>query len=55
MPAKFLVVDDEPDLELLIRQRFRRQIRDWVLQFAFARHGVEALACCKPIRRSIWS
>jgi CheY-like chemotaxis protein len=44
MPAKILVVDDEPDLELLIRQRFRRQIRDWALQFAFARHGVEALA-----------
>ena len=28
MPAKILVVDDEPTLELLIRQRFRRQIRD---------------------------
>ena len=28
MPAKILVVDDEPALELLIRQRFRLQIRD---------------------------
>ena len=28
MSAKILVVDDEPDLELLITQRFRRQIRD---------------------------
>ena len=44
MPAKILVVDDEPDLELVIRQRFRRQIRDQVLQFTFARHGLEALA-----------
>ena len=44
MPAKILVVDDEPDLELLIRQRFRRQIRDRTLHFAFAHHGVEALA-----------
>lgn len=43
MPAKIWVVDDEPDLELLIRQRFRRQIRDQAWQFAFARHGVEAL------------
>jgi hypothetical protein len=27
-PAKILAVDDEPDFELLIKQRFRRQIRD---------------------------
>jgi DNA-binding NtrC family response regulator len=44
MPSKILVVDDEPDLELLMRQKFRRQIRDQELQFVFARHGVEALA-----------
>src|SRR5262245_36905820 len=43
MPAKILVVDDEPDLELLIRQRFRRQIRQQAFQFLFARNGVEAL------------
>src|SRR2546421_52325 len=43
MPAKILVVDDEPDLELVIRQKFRRQIRARELHFAFAPNGVEAL------------
>ncbi len=38
-----LVVDDEPDLELLIRQRFRRKIRDGVYEFSFAANGKEAL------------
>ena len=42
--AKILAVDDEPDFELLIRQRFRRQIRDEEFKFRFARHGEEALA-----------
>jgi sigma-B regulation protein RsbU (phosphoserine phosphatase) len=44
MTAKILIVDDEPDLELLIRQRFRREIREGVYHFTFARHGEEALA-----------
>lgn len=43
MHAKLLVVDDEADLELLIRQKFRRQIRSDELQFEFARSGAEAL------------
>jgi YesN/AraC family two-component response regulator len=43
-PAKILAVDDEPDFELLIRQRFRQQIRSDELAFSFARHGEEALA-----------
>jgi len=43
MPPKILVVDDEPDLEVLIRQRFRKQIRDEELQFEFAQNGVQAL------------
>jgi len=43
MPFNILVVDDEPDLELLIRQKFRRQIRDQEFTFEFARNGVEAL------------
>lgn len=42
-PVKILVVDDEPDLELLVRQKFRRQIRDKDLDFVFAHNGVEAL------------
>src|SRR5271156_5277831 len=44
MTAKILVVDDEPDLEDLVTQKFRRQIRDGSLAFGFARDGVEALA-----------
>jgi len=42
-PAKILAVDDEPDFELLLRQRFRRQIRDGEFSFHFAHHGEEAL------------
>ena len=38
-----LVVDDEPDLEVLVRQRLRRHIRRGDYEFVFARNGVEAL------------
>jgi adenylate cyclase len=41
--TKILAVDDEPDFELLIRQRFRREIRDEEFEFRFAHHGEEAL------------
>ncbi|HEY2151323.1 MAG TPA: adenylate/guanylate cyclase domain-containing response regulator [Vicinamibacterales bacterium] len=44
MTARILVVDDEPDLALLISQRFRRQIRDGLFSFAFAEDGVSALS-----------
>src|ERR1700732_5638993 len=47
MNARILVVDDEPDLEALIVQKFRRQIRDGALSFLFAHDGVEALATLK--------
>ena len=40
---KILVVDDEPDLEVLMRQRMRRDIRSGRYSFAFAANGVEAL------------
>lgn len=43
MPAKILVVDDEPDLQLLISQKFRRQIAGGRYQFVFALNGAEAL------------
>jgi adenylate cyclase len=43
MTATILVVDDEPDLEELILQKFRRQIRDGKVTFLFARDGIEAL------------
>jgi adenylate cyclase len=41
--AKILAVDDEPDFEQLIRQRFRRHIREEEFAFRFAHHGEEAL------------
>ena len=44
MTAQILVVDDEPDLEALIKQKFRHQIRDGTVAFLFARDGVDALA-----------
>jgi sigma-B regulation protein RsbU (phosphoserine phosphatase) len=40
---KILVVDDEPDLEVLIRQKFRKQIREEEFHFEFAQNGVQAL------------
>src|ERR1700757_58323 len=43
-PAKILAVDDEPDFEALITQRFRRQIREREFVFRFAHHGEEALS-----------
>src|SRR5437868_9840399 len=43
IPRQILVVDDESDLELLVRQRFRRQIRDRELEFFFSSNGEEAL------------
>jgi sigma-B regulation protein RsbU (phosphoserine phosphatase) len=42
-PHRILVVDDEPDLEMLIRQRFRKRIREEELSFVFAGNGEEAL------------
>ena len=43
-PAKILAVDDEADIERLIRQRFRRQIRAGEFELRFAHHGEEALS-----------
>lgn len=41
--AKILVVDDEPDLEVLIKQKFRKKIREKEYEFLFAQHGKQAL------------
>ncbi len=41
--VRVLVVDDEEDLELLVRQKFRRRIRKGELDFLFAHNGMEAL------------
>ena len=41
--AKILVVDDEVDLEVLIKQKFRKKIRDCQYEFVFAANGNLAL------------
>jgi class 3 adenylate cyclase/ActR/RegA family two-component response regulator len=41
--TKILVADDEADLEMLIKQKFRRQIREREYEFVFAANGCEAL------------
>ena len=43
MPIKVLVVDDEHDVEVLFRQRFRREMRRSEIDFFFAFSGEEAL------------
>jgi class 3 adenylate cyclase len=43
MMAKILVVDDEADLEVLIKQKFRQKIRENRYEFLFAYNGVQAL------------
>ena len=40
---KILIVDDEPDLQMLILQRFRKQIKEDVYDFSFAENGEDAL------------
>jgi len=40
---KILVVDDETDIQTLFEQRFRKEIRDHSLEFAFAFSGEDAL------------
>jgi adenylate cyclase len=41
--AKILVADDEPDLETLIKQKFRQKIREQEYEFVFAINGKDAL------------
>ena len=41
--TRILMVDDEEDLELLVRQRFRRRIRKGEYEFLFAHNGQQAL------------
>jgi class 3 adenylate cyclase len=42
--AKILVADDEVDLEMLIKQKFRQKIREQEYEFVFAVNGNDALA-----------
>lgn len=41
--ARIMVVDDETDLEVLIKQKFRKQIRKNEYEFVFAINGKDAL------------
>lgn len=41
--AKILVADDEVDLEILIKQKFRQKIREQKYEFVFAINGNDAL------------
>jgi CheY-like chemotaxis protein len=43
MSVSILVVDDEPDVALLFRQRFRREVRDGTYVMHFAQSGEDAL------------
>lgn len=45
--SKILVVDDETDLEVLIKQKFRKQIREKQYEFVFAFNGREAINMLK--------
>ena len=49
-PRKVLIVDDEPDVELLFRQRFRKEIRELTMDFHFAFSAEGALSFLKGLR-----
>lgn len=44
---KFLVVDDEKDVEMLFLQKFRKEIRSGAIEMTFAFSGKEALEILK--------
>ncbi|MBA3721906.1 MAG: SpoIIE family protein phosphatase [Parachlamydiaceae bacterium] len=41
--TKVLVVDDEPDIEILMKQKFAKYLKSKELEFIFASNGLEAL------------
>jgi sigma-B regulation protein RsbU (phosphoserine phosphatase) len=43
-PIKIMIVDDEMDLELLFRQKFRKQLKENEWKFEFAGNGLLALS-----------
>jgi two-component system, chemotaxis family, chemotaxis protein CheY len=43
MNMKILVVDDEKDIQVLFEQRFRREIKNNLVEFVFAFSGEDAL------------
>jgi DNA-binding NtrC family response regulator len=44
MTVRVLVVDDEPDVEILFRQQLRREVRDGLYTLDFALSALAALA-----------
>lgn len=46
-PLRALVVDDEPDVQLLFSQRFRRETKKGLVQLSYAESGPEALKVLK--------
>jgi CheY-like chemotaxis protein len=51
MPSrKVLIVDDEPDVELLFRQRFRKELREMTMDFHFAFSAEGALSFLQGLR-----
>lgn len=47
MTATILVVDDEADIEVLFRRRFRLELRNLLYSFRFAFSGEEALVALR--------
>jgi CheY-like chemotaxis protein len=50
---KILVVDDEKDVQVLFEQRFRKEIRNKEMEFAFAYSGEEALKYLNQLHEAV--
>lgn len=52
MSVLILVVDDEPDVEMLFRQQFRRDLRSGQFVMEFAQSAPAALQCISDARNT---
>jgi len=50
---KILVVDDEKDVQVLFEQRFRKEIRNNEMEFAFAYSGEDALKYLNQMHEAV--
>ena len=50
---KILVVDDEKDVQVLFEQRFRKEIRNKEMEFAFAYSGEDALKYLNQLHEAV--
>jgi CheY-like chemotaxis protein len=48
---KILVVDDEKDVQVLFQQRFRKEIKNKIIDFEFAFSGEEAVEIMNNIKK----